>query len=183
MDAIHHVVVVAKIVCPILGAVNIVTYRVLKLTDLGVVDVERGRPCLGSVVIGVLVAEVLILIGFPTVSGVSDDNALVVGVVLKDRVDLISVAVLVAESLNGYGSGAKHVGGGVILAVVVVPEGLAVRDILDSISGVVAGDDRLPELLLPEDLLPDLLPDLFEEPPVLAPLIKSFAVSFVHVPS
>lgn len=44
-------------------------------------------------------------------------------------------------------------------------------------------DDRLPELLLPDDLLPDLLPDLLEEPPVLAPLIKSFAVSFVHVPS
>ena len=39
-------------------------------------------------------------------------------------------------------------------------------------------DDRLPELLLPEDLLPDLLDE-----PVLAPLIKSFAVSFVHVPS
>ena len=43
-------------------------------------------------------------------------------------------------------------------------------------------DDRLPELLLPDDLLPDLLPDLPDEP-VLAPLIKSFAVSFVHVPS
>ena len=141
------VVVSVEVVSPEGLTVYIVVYAVL---EVGVVAVaaagcDGNAPVLSAVAVGLLIVEGYIIEALPAVGGVSYLDVLLISVVLQGSGYLISGHVGIAGSVDGDGSSTELLGGGV-LAVVVVPDGVAVADILDRVLGVVAGDVSLPEL-------------------------------------
>lgn len=149
IDVVGSVVVLAEVVRPVLSAVDLIADRVLKALagSLSAADREIGGPFLGTVVVRSGIVHGLIVAGVPAVGGVANEYVLVISVVLEQSVDHEAlIRILIAELLGNDVSAADHVAVGVILAVIVIPVRHAVRDILDAVFGVVAGEVGFPDL-------------------------------------
>jgi hypothetical protein len=129
VDAVRKVVVCAEVVSPVLSAVYLIANCILEIRT---VSVYLCAPCLRTVSVCLNIVKRLVLIRLPTVGCVSYEYIFVVSVILENRVNLIILGVvLVTESFNSYGSCADNIAACVILAVVVLPDNLAVSLVLD----------------------------------------------------
>ena len=141
MNAVVEVVVIAEVVSPVLCAVYLIADSILKIAVISeCAKRELCAPCFAAVVICINVVELLIVVCVPTVCCVSYEYVLIISIVLKNCVYLISVEVVLktTESLCSYRSSTDLLCPVVIVAVVVIPDRLAVCLILDSILAVEA---------------------------------------------
>ena len=138
INSVRGVVVLAKVVRPVGGAVYSVRNAVLKAVGIPCVS-HVDRPQLIAVGAGGDIVQRRFLVACPAVGGVSHLDVLFIGKVFEACVNGKAAVVEVVGSERGNRRLANLLGG-VVLAVVVVPNGYAVGNILDRIFGVVAGD-------------------------------------------